>query len=140
MSEAQQENLQPSLESLAAELARLRERVEDLEDARDLDTAIERNSGAPLVPWHEVKTELGLEEARTPGIQRTSDGVTLNAVELRADDVAHQRVLCPGCGAMVFEMWPEGWDGHAAYKCSAVSGNEEERKSQYKKRFRHLFR
>ncbi len=42
------------------ELRRLRRRVEDLEDLRDLNAAIERNSGKPGIPWNQVKKELGL--------------------------------------------------------------------------------
>jgi hypothetical protein len=48
----------PTLESLAAEIQKLRERVEDLEDLNDLNEAIERNAGAPGVPWEVVKAEL----------------------------------------------------------------------------------
>jgi len=51
----------PTLQQLAAEIARLRERVEDLEDARELDAAIRRNDGKPLIPWDQAKKELGLE-------------------------------------------------------------------------------
>jgi hypothetical protein len=40
------------------ELQHLRRRVEDLEDLRDLNAAIERNAGKPGVPWEEVKREL----------------------------------------------------------------------------------
>jgi hypothetical protein len=39
---------------------RLRRRVEDLEDLRDLNAAIERNGDKPGVSWSEVKRELGL--------------------------------------------------------------------------------
>ena len=39
---------------------RLRRRVEDLEDLRDLNAAIERNSGRPGVPWKQVRKQLGL--------------------------------------------------------------------------------
>jgi hypothetical protein len=49
---------QPTLESLAAEIRKLQERVEDLEDLNDLNEAIERNAGAPGVPWDAVKGEL----------------------------------------------------------------------------------
>lgn len=45
---------------LHSELQRLRRRVEDLEDLRDLSAAIERNAGKPGIPWNEVKKELGL--------------------------------------------------------------------------------
>jgi len=31
-----------------------------LEDLRDLNAAIERNSGKPGIPWNQVKKELGL--------------------------------------------------------------------------------
>lgn len=42
------------------ELRRLQRRVEDLEDLRDLNAAIERNDGKPGMPWSEAKKELGL--------------------------------------------------------------------------------
>jgi len=42
------------------ELRRLRSRVEDLEDLRDLNAAIERNAGKPGMPWTDVKKEVGL--------------------------------------------------------------------------------
>ena len=45
----------PTLQHLAAELDRLRERVEDLEDLRDLREAIQRNGDKPLIPWTRVK-------------------------------------------------------------------------------------
>jgi hypothetical protein len=50
----------PTLESLAAEMRRLQERIEDMEDLSELRSAIERNAGKPGVPWEQVKTELGL--------------------------------------------------------------------------------
>jgi len=50
----------PTLESLAAEMRRLQERIEDVEDLIGLRSAIERNAGKPGVPWEQVKTELGL--------------------------------------------------------------------------------
>ena len=48
------------VQQLAAELARLRERVEDLEDARELDAAISRNGDKPLIPWDQAEPDLGL--------------------------------------------------------------------------------
>ena len=50
----------PTVRQLHSELQRLRRRVEDLEDLRDLNTAIERNAGKAGIPWSEVKRELGL--------------------------------------------------------------------------------
>ena len=61
MSEPQERERTPTLGELAAELAQLRERVEDLEDARELDAAIRRNGDKPLIPWDQAKKELGLE-------------------------------------------------------------------------------
>ena len=55
-----QEQQAPTLQQLAAEVAMLRERIEDLEDARELDAAILRNGDKPLVPWDEAKRDLGL--------------------------------------------------------------------------------
>ena len=59
MSEPQAQPSPPSLQELAAEVARLRERVEDLEDARELDAAVRRNGEKPLLPWNQVKKDLG---------------------------------------------------------------------------------
>jgi len=50
----------PTLKSLAAEMRRLQERIEDIEDPIELRSVIERNAGKPGVPWEQVKTELGL--------------------------------------------------------------------------------
>ena len=51
-----------TLEGVYEELVRLRERVEDLEDLRELNDAIARNKGKKLVPWAAVKKEFGLED------------------------------------------------------------------------------
>ena len=51
----------PTLKSLAAEMRRLQERIEDMEDLIELRSAIKRNAGKPGVPWEQVKKELDLE-------------------------------------------------------------------------------
>jgi hypothetical protein len=51
----------PTLKSLAAEMRRLQERIEDMEDLIELRSAIERNAGKAGVPWEQVKTELDLD-------------------------------------------------------------------------------
>ncbi len=59
---------------------------------------------------------------------------------LAAGDVALRRVLCPACGTKIFEKWPLGWDAHAAHRCPGLSGaTAEDRKTEFKNRFRHLF-
>ena len=60
MSESQEQERAPTIQQLAAEIARLRERVEDLEDARELDAAIRRNGDKPLIPWDQARNDLGL--------------------------------------------------------------------------------
>jgi hypothetical protein len=50
----------PSLKRVSAEVAKLRARVEDLEDLRDLNDAIVRNAGKPGTSWGKAKKELGL--------------------------------------------------------------------------------
>ena len=50
-----------TVQQLAAELDRLRERVEDLEDLRDLRAAVRRNGEKKLIPWTKVKSELGVD-------------------------------------------------------------------------------
>jgi hypothetical protein len=51
----------PTLESLAVEVRRLQERIEDMEDLMELRGAVERDAGKPGVPWEQVKTELELD-------------------------------------------------------------------------------
>ena len=60
MSDRQEQELLSTVKHLAGELARLSERVEDLEDGRELDAAIRRNGDKPLIPWDQAKNELGL--------------------------------------------------------------------------------
>ena len=60
MSEPQEREPTPSVQRLPAEVARLRERVEDLEDARELEAAIRRNGDKPLIPWDQAKNDFGL--------------------------------------------------------------------------------
>jgi len=50
----------PTLESLAAEMRRLHERLEDIEDLIELRSAVQRNKGKGGVPWEQVKAELEL--------------------------------------------------------------------------------
>jgi hypothetical protein len=72
---------------------------------------------------------------------RGPDGSIRNAMELTVGDVVHQRVVCPFCSDRVFEMWPFGWDAHAAHRCRGVSGaTSEERKADFKRQAAHLFR
>ncbi len=49
------------LEALTKTVERLQERVEDLEDLRDLQVAIAENGKEPLIPWDQAKTELDLD-------------------------------------------------------------------------------
>ena len=48
------------LETLNQAVARLQQRVEDLEDLRDLEAAIAENKGKPLIPWEQAKADLDL--------------------------------------------------------------------------------
>ena len=49
------------IETLNQALTRLQERVEELEDLRDLETAIAENAGKPLIPWEKAKANLEIE-------------------------------------------------------------------------------
>ncbi|WP_025411321.1 hypothetical protein [Gemmatirosa kalamazoonensis] len=85
----------------------------------------------------------GSSDRRPPRVQprRDAAGVIVNADELTADEVALQRVLCPGCREKVFEEWSAGWDAHAAHRCAGMTADTtEERKSEFRRRFGHLFR
>jgi len=48
------------VEALTKTVERLQERVEDLEDLRDLQAAITENGNEPLIPWEQAKSELDL--------------------------------------------------------------------------------
>lgn len=50
----------PTLQSLAKEVVRLEERLEDLEDLQELERSIRENGKKPLIPWAKAKKELGL--------------------------------------------------------------------------------
>jgi len=51
----------PTLESLAAEVRQIRERLEDMEDLMELRAAVKRNESKPGMPWEQVKAELKLD-------------------------------------------------------------------------------
>ncbi len=55
-------NARLTLQAIHEELRQLRERVEDLEDLRELNAAIQRNKGKKLIPWEQAKKELGLDD------------------------------------------------------------------------------
>jgi len=75
------------------------------------------------------------------GALRDEDGAILTAYVRAADQVIGERVHCPGCRAMIFARWPEGWDAHASHRCTGVDGDTgAERKARFKQRFAHLFR
>jgi len=50
-----------TLESLAEQMSRLQDRIEDMEDLIELRSAMERNAGKPGVPWEQVKAELDID-------------------------------------------------------------------------------
>ena len=70
------ETLAQTVEHQAAELVRLNERVEDLEDLHELQDAIMRNAGRPLHSWEEAQEKLGLtdEEVALPTGESRKDG------------------------------------------------------------------
>lgn len=49
------------IELLTRTVARLADRVEDLEDNRELELAIAENGSKPLVPWDKAKALLDLD-------------------------------------------------------------------------------
>jgi hypothetical protein len=49
------------VDDLTKIVERLQERIEDLEDLRDLQAAIAENGDKPLIPWEQAKAELELD-------------------------------------------------------------------------------
>jgi hypothetical protein len=96
----------------------------------------DEHAGAPL-----SQDVLTAKPSGGPSVAPAEEGIIVNAAELPAADLVHKRVLCPACHSFVFQMWPEGWDGHAGHKCSGISGlTPSERKQEFRSRFSSLFR
>lgn len=87
-----------------------------------------------------VMNEFQRAESRFALVNRDAAGVITNAADLISDDVVGEKVWCPACHAKSFAIWPEGWDGHAGHACTIEGDTPEERKTTFKRRFRHLFR
>jgi hypothetical protein len=51
----------PKIEQLTKAVERWQDRVEDLEDLRDLQAAIAENGNESLIPWEQAKVELELD-------------------------------------------------------------------------------
>ncbi len=75
---------------------------------------------------------------RITQVVRGPKGEILNAIELEAAEIAHQKVLCPGCKDKIFASWPDGWDEHAAYLCDMPGNSPDARKDEFKKRYSRL--
>jgi uncharacterized protein (DUF433 family) len=130
----------------------VRELIEHLDSGKDLDafTALHPELRSEVV---QDALTLGLE-ALLQGVpletgppQRSllprldPAGVIVNAEELSVDQVVGKRVRCPACRMLVFQSWPEGWDGHAAMRCRGIQATgAEPRKAEFKRRFGQLFR
>ena len=87
-----------------------------------------------------VMHELQSAEPRFALINRDAGGAITNPDDLAAEDVVGEKAWCPACAGKLFACWPEGWDGHAAHACTIEGETPEERKANFKARFRHLFR
>lgn len=111
------------------------------------DSPVSGRAGGALPASTAVTPLLQRPTAKSPGalgeIMRDGAGVIVNAASLVAGQIVHERVLCPACKRKVFAMWPEGWDAHAGSlkACEPDLGDSaQERKIEYKRRFRALFR
>jgi len=49
------------VEALTKAIERLQERIENLEDLRDLQAAVAENGKEPLIPWEQAKTQLDID-------------------------------------------------------------------------------
>lgn len=49
------------VEALARTVERLQERIENLEDLRDLQAAVAENGNKPHIPWEQAKAELDID-------------------------------------------------------------------------------
>jgi hypothetical protein len=56
-----------TLKALASEVSRLKERIDDLEDLRDLLAAEQVAGGRPGIPWEQAKKLLELDDETPSG-------------------------------------------------------------------------
>ena len=74
-------------------------------------------------------------------LPRVKDGVITNTGELRADQVTGRKAVCPACGRLTFQSWPDGWDSHVEHRCAGVTATDaDERKAEFKRRYAYLFK
>ncbi len=108
---------------------------EILRDAAEQALALGLESLLKTIPLEPAPSQASLLP------RQNESGVILNAEELTAGLVTGKRVRCPACRSLIFQSWPEGWDAHAATRCRGLSGTQPgARKSEFKRRFAHLFR
>jgi hypothetical protein len=99
-----------------------------------------REGVSSLTAVRNVRAAVLSTDGGLPTVRSLDEAIT-NAMGLTAAELAHRRVVCPACGTFVFRMWPEGWDAHAAYRCSGLEGSTpDERKREFRGRFGVLFR
>jgi len=80
MSNTLQQPHEPTLHELASELSRLHERVEDLEDLRDLLAAERAAQDRPGIPWEQAKKSS--ISVRSSGVVRDHEAIRCLAVAL----------------------------------------------------------
>jgi len=126
--------------------------LEHLEHGKDLDGFLAEHPEVKREVVHQalalgleaLLADVPLERAPTQAslLPRVdAAGAIVNAEELSVGQVVGKKVRCPACRMLVFRSWPEGWDAHAAMRCRGLAaGDPEARKTEYKRRFDHLFR
>ncbi len=88
-----------------------------------------------------VRERLPIGPPQASLLPRVKDGVITNTGELRADQVTGRKAVCPACGLLVFQSWPEGWDSHVEHRCAGVTAvSGEDRKAEFKRRYAYLFK
>ena len=72
---------------------------------------------------------------------KNENGAITNAIDLHADAVVGEKIVCPVCDDFEYENWPLGWDTHAKYRCEGLRGNDlEKRRDKYRNKTAHLFK
>jgi len=88
-----------------------------------------------------VRERLPVGPPQASLLPRVKDGIITNTGELRADQVTGRKAVCPACGRLVFQSWPEGWDSHVEHRCAGVTAVDgEQRKAEFKRRYGYLFK
>lgn len=69
-----------------------------------------------------------LEQTSEPISEPKSEPIKKH--KLDSKNVINHSKACPACGQHTFKRWPLGWDAHVEHKCSSLTGEKADMRTQ----------